>query len=128
MKSHDDFTDDTIGFVYCITYTNGKKYIGEKTIRASRRLKPTKGQLAIRKNFKRVEVKNLPFAKYEGSSKETKGLTIAKKEILELCSDKVNLSYCERKWQMRLDVLVDDTYINGNIGGTYFRGRIVKGL
>ena len=128
MLKHSDFTKDVVGFIYCITYTNGKKYIGEKLIRAARRLKPTKEQLAIRKNFKRVEIKNIPFAKYEGSSKATDGLIISKKEILELCSDKVNLSYCERKWQMRLDVLVDETYLNKNIGGTYFRGKIIKGL
>jgi len=125
IYGHDDFTDDVIGFVYEITYSNGKKYIGKKLIRSMRRLKPTKAQLAIRKNYKRVEVKNLPFVKYDGSSKETDGLIIAKKEIIELCSDKINLTYCEMKHMILNNVLCDDKYLNGNILGKFFKGKIV---
>lgn len=128
MLSHDDFTLDVVGFVYCITYDNNKKYVGKKLIRSELRLKPTKEQLAIRKNYKRVEMKNKPYVNYAGSSKNTDGLRIVSKEILELCSDKLNLSYAETKWLMRLDVLCDDMYLNENVSGTYYRGKITKGL
>ncbi len=65
---------------------------------------------------------------YKGSSKLTSKLTIAKKTILEVCCDKINLTYCEQKWLMRLDVLCDDTYLNQNIAGKFFDGKIIKGL
>jgi len=128
MLSHGDFTSDTVGFIYRIIYTDNREYIGKKLIRSNRKLKPTKKQLAIRKNYKRVERIDLKFTDYEGSSKNTVGLIISKKEIIELSSDKVNLSYMETKWLMRHDVLCDDKYLNDCIGGTYYSGKIHKGL
>ncbi len=125
--SHEDFSDDVIGFIYRITYSNGREYIGSKMIRSLVRLKPTKAQLAIRKNFVRKEWKNKPFAKYVGSSNNTKHLTITQKEIIEVCYDKMNLRYAETKWLFRLDVLCDEKYVNDNINGTYYTGKIVKG-
>lgn len=124
IESHDDFTDDVVGFVYKITYTNGQKYIGKKLIRSKRRLKPTKEQLKIRKNYKRVEMKNLPFVKYAGSTKLASGLTIEKREIVELCSSKVGLAYHETKHLFDQRVLETDEYLNENIGGKFFRGNI----
>jgi len=126
MLSHDDFTEDVVGYIYCITYTNGQKYIGKKLIRSIVKLKPTKAQLAIRKNYKRMEMKDKPFVKYNGSSKESVGLTVAKKEIIELCSDKINLTYAEMKHQVMCNVLTDEKYINANIGGKFFSGRITS--
>ena len=127
MLSHSDFTDDVIGFVYGIKYTDGTFYIGKKLIRSIVKLKPTKEQLKIRKNYVRKEWRDKPFAKYEGSSSNTKGLTVQSKKILELCSDKLNLTYCEIKWMMSLDVLCDDRYHNENILGKFFKGKIHKG-
>jgi len=128
MMNHECFTSDVIGFVYRITYTNGKEYIGSKLIRSLVRLKPTKEQLSIRKNFVRKEWKNKPYAKYIGSSKNTSGLAIASREIIEVCSNKINLRYCETKWLFREDVLFGEKYLNENINGTYFKGRIEEGL
>ena len=128
IRSHDDFTNDVIGFIYCITYTNGQQYIGKKLVRSYVRVAPTKAQLAIRKNYKRMEWKNKPFANYNGSSKNTSGLTITKKEIIELCSSKIDLTYCETKWLFRFDVLFNDIFLNDNIGGKFFDGKISKGL
>ena len=127
MLSHKDFTDDVIGFIYRITYSDGRMYIGSKLIRAVRKLKPTKAQLAIRKNYSRKEMVDLSFVKYAGSSKNTKGLEIVSKEIIEVCSDKINLRYCETKHLFRNDVLCGELYLNDNINGTYFRNRITKG-
>ena len=128
ILSHDDLTSDVVGFIYCIKYKDGRRYIGKKLIRSARRVKPTKAQLAIRKNYKRVEMVDLPFVNYEGSTKNSVGLEVQNKIILELCSDKINLDYCERKWLIHYDVLNSDKYLNDNIGGTYFRGKITKGM
>jgi len=124
MYSHDDFTDEVCGFIYLITYSNGQKYIGKKLIRSLIRMKPTKAQLAKRKNYKRIEWKNKPFARYVGSSKLSSGLTVSNKEILWLCKDKINLTYYEVKELIERDVLLDDTYLNENILGKFYKGKI----
>ncbi len=128
IYSHDDLPKECVGFVYKITYSNGLVYIGKKLIRSLVRVKPTREQLAIRKNYVRREWKNKPFAKYNGSSKNTVGLTITQKEIVELCDDKINLTYCELKWMVIHDVLCDSKYINDNILGKFYSGKITKGV
>ena len=128
IASHDDFDESVVGFIYGIIYTDGTLYIGKKLIRSLVRLKPTKAQLAIRKNYKRMEWKNKPFLKYVGSSDKTKHLIVKEKKILELCKDKLNLTYCEQKWLMRLDVLCDERYHNDCVGGKFWSGRIDKGI
>ena len=120
IESHDDLHPDCTDFVYEITYTDGTKYIGKKTCRSIRRLKPTKKQLAIRKNYVRKELKNLPFIDYCGSSEETKGKEITCKEILYQCSTKKTASYLEVHLLFINNVLFTDEYLNKNISGTYW--------
>ena len=127
IKDHEDFTSDVIGFIYLLTYDDGSKYIGKKLIRSERRLKPTKAQLAVRKNYVRKEVKNLPFSRYEGSVKNLPdGVKLVSKEIIELCSDKINLTYAEMKHQVMCNVLTDDKYLNSNILGKFYSGKITS--
>ena len=125
IYSHHDFSKEVIGFTYLITYSNGKLYLGKKIIRNMTRLKPTKKQLALRKNYARKEMRDKPFVDYVGSSKLTKDLVIAKKEILTLHTDKINLTYGELELLVKHDVLRDDKYINENIMARFFKGRIV---
>lgn len=122
---------DMWGFVYMITYTNGKQYIGKKqfwsvTKKAFGKKKMSTINDSRLKKYEMVTKEN-DWRKYEGSSKETKDFTIASKEILEICSDKINLTYCEVKWMMKLDVLVDDNFVNSNILGKFYSGKIKKG-
>ncbi len=124
ILNHDDFTDDVVGFIYRITYENNQQYIGKKLIRSLVKLKPTKEQLAIRKNYSRKEWRNKPFVRYVGSSKNTHGLAIASREILEVCSDKINLTYAEMKWMVIENAIVDEKYLNDNCLGKFFRGKI----
>jgi len=119
------------GFVYVIHYTNGKSYIGKKQIWSVTKKNFGKKKLAeiTDKRAKKYEMvtKENDWRKYEGSSKETKDLTIQSKDILEICSDKLNLTYCEVKWMMRLDVLVDEDFVNSNILGKFYVGKIKRG-
>lgn len=119
------------GFIYIIEYTNGKKYIGKKQFWSVTKKAFGKKKLAeiTDKRAKKYEMvtKENDWRKYEGSSKETKGFTIKSKDILELCNDKINLTYCEVKWMMKLDVLVDDSFVNSNILGKFYSGKIKKG-
>lgn len=121
ITSHDDFTDDAVGFVYRITYEDGREYIGSKLIRSLVKLKPTLEQLAKRKNYVRKEMKNKPFVNYIGSSKNTIGLKIASREILEICSSKRALTYMEAYYLFSLKVLEGEKYLNDNILGKFYR-------
>ena len=120
VLSHTDLPDNCTDFVYELCYSDSTKYIGKKTIRSIRRLKPTKAQLAKRKNYKRVELKDLPFVKYVGSSSENDGKTLISKEILYLSSTKKTASYIEVALLFGNDVLFTDEYNNKNISGSYW--------
>jgi len=127
INCHEDLLPECTDIVYCIYYVSGKKYIGKKTTRSMRRLKPTKKQLAIRKNFKRVELKNIPFVDYEGSSKETEGETVDHKEILYQCSSRKTSTYIETAILFNENAIFEGEYLNLNILGKFFDSDL-KGL
>lgn len=127
ILSHADLLPTCTDFVYIITYESGKKYIGKKSARSMRRLKPTKAQLKIRKNYKRVELKDLPFADYVGSSKETEGEVVKHKEILYQCSTRKAATYIECAMLFGEHAIFDDEYLNLNISGTFYDSDL-KGL
>ena len=107
--------------------------------RITKRIKMTADELAERtpaqvaKNVKNkmvefeMVVKENDWRKYVGSSKEVKGFEIESRVIVEICYDRLNLTYCELKWMVRKDVLVDDDFVNSNILGKFFVGKISKG-
>ena len=120
IASHDDLLPGCTDIVYCIYYESGKRYIGKKTVMSMRRLKPTKKQLAVRKNYRRVELKQLPFIDYVGSSKETEGEIVKTKEILYQCSTKKAATYIEAGILFNENAIFEDDYLNLNISGKFF--------
>ena len=118
---HDSLPKECTHIVYRLTFCDSMQYIGYKTVRSERRLKPTKAQLAIRKNYKRVEWKDLPFVDYVGSSKENEGKELVSKEIIYFCSNKRTATYLETKLLMSLGAIEPNSvYTNKNIGGKWF--------
>ncbi len=120
VLNHADLLPGCTDFVYLLTYKSGKKYIGKKTVKSYRKLKPTKAQLAIRKNYKRVELVELPFAKYSGSSRETFGQVLVSKEILYQCSTKKAATYIEAGILFNENAIFGDEYLNKSISGRFF--------
>ena len=119
------------GFIYLITYENGKKYIGKRQFFSTVKKNFGKRKLAEmtdkrEKTYEMVTKEN-DWRNYVGSSKRVEGYQIKSKEILEVCNDKLNLTYAEQKWLMRKDVLVDDDFVNDCIGGKFYAGKISKG-
>lgn len=106
-----------IGFIYEITDTsNGKKYIGKKLLVTKRKRPPLKGQ-----KRKRIDTVQTDWEKYYGSSETVKQLVSErvqdfKREILEFCKAKGELSYTEAKWQFSKEVLLRDDFYNEFIG------------
>ena len=116
-QAHDELSL-WVGFVYEIEdKTNGKKYIGKKTLWSKRRLPPLKG-----KKRKRIQIKESDWKDYYGSNEEVKGLVEAHggdrfiRTVLRLCKTKGELSYYEAKEQFDRDVLLDPMYYNEFIG------------
>lgn len=117
-EPYDTADEEYIGFVYLVTdLSNGKMYIGKKTLWSTRKLPPLKGQK--RKRIKKVES---DWKSYFGSSEEVKmlveeyGQERFKREILHLCKGKGEMSYIEAKEQFDRNVLFDDRYYNEFIG------------
>lgn len=120
IASHDDLPADTSDIVYLLTFTSGHQYIGKKTVRALRKLPPKKSQLALRKNFVRREIVNVPFLKYQGSTDLAVGLLVERKEILYLCSNKKTATYLETALLFQTGAVFSDRYINKNISGKFY--------
>lgn len=117
---------DNIGFVYVITdLSNGKKYVGKKTLMSKRKLPPLKGKLR-----RRTKIVESDWRSYFGSSDEVKALVEEhgpenfKREILHLCKSKGEMSYLELKEQMEREVLLNDDYYNGIIQVKIHRSHV----
>lgn len=110
---------DCQGFVYLIVNTlTNRKYIGKKNFWTTRKLKPLKGK--TNRRHRRMESN---WQQYCGSCEEllkdidAHGPNTLRKEILHLCENKNQMTYWEMKLQFDHDVLLDDSYYNGYIGG-----------
>jgi hypothetical protein len=102
---------DYAGFVYIIeNLETGRKYIGKKTLKFSRR-KKVKGKM------RRVVVES-DFRRYFGSNDELNADVKALGEdrftrtVLRFCKTKSEMTYCELHEQMSRHVLLDDSYYN----------------
>jgi len=120
INGHSDLHPDCTDIVYLLTYEDGTKYVGKKTIASIRRIKPTKAQLAIRKNYVRKELKKLSFLKYEGSSLENKDKVLVEKRILHQCGDKRSATYMELVEIITREALFIKEYNNKNALGAFF--------
>lgn len=120
IYSHDDLLPECTAFVYEITYVDGRKYLGQKTVKSIRRKKPTKAQLDKRKNYVRKEWVNLPFVNYEGSLDKSECPEILSKEILYQCKGKKAATYLETALLFEYNAIIKDTHLNKNILGKFF--------
>jgi hypothetical protein len=117
-------SDSFVGFVYMITdMTSQKKYIGKKNFT---KLRKSTG--------KRRERSSSDWTNYYGSSAvvkqivKEKGKANFKREILVLCRQVGSMTWNETKLQFLLKVLESDQFFNDNIGGHYFKERVVRYL
>ena len=122
------------GFVYSIELSNPElnqkfKYIGRKYLTAakttSKRVLLKSGTKVTKKKKSRVES---DWRDYSGSCKplneiiERLGRENFKFEILMFCQTKGQTNFAECLFQMRANVLGDDSYFNDAIGSGQFRG------
>ena len=105
--------DEMVGFVYCITTNNGRKYIGKKLLQNKKKRKPLKGRINARRYMIASDWKI-----YTGSSPvlndyiTKNGKTGFTFEILSFQPSKLLLSYYETKEIIDRGALFNDGYFN----------------
>lgn len=125
----EDFPEDCFGFIYQITFEDGMKYIGRKQLWSKRRKKigkREKEKTKTRKIYKEV-ITESDWKTYFSSNKflkENANDDNCKREILQLCFNKSQMSYFEAKYLFSLEVLEREDYFNSNIDGRYYRDKI----
>lgn len=138
-----DMPEDVFGFIYKIT--NGKTdeyYIGKKQVVSVRKRNFGKKEIAALedKRMKKYEyvTKESDWKEYRSSNKVVKGwfdenetaLNEGRNDdindrlelrILRFCSNKKSLTYYELQEQFAHDVLADESSLNDNLLGKFFR-------
>ena len=129
ISSLQQMPSKTVGFVYELTHLpTGKKYIGKKILHFKKVLPPLKG-----KKRRRRSVVESDWKDYYGSHSELKQIvkesvnpsSLFKREILQYCYNKKQMTYYETKWQMLKNVLIDDTYFNQTVAGKFYKKDLV---
>ena len=138
-----DMPEGTFGFIYKIT--NGKTneyYIGKKQVVSIRKRKFGKREIAALedKRMKKYEMveKESDWKDYRSSNPTVKLWFLENQNLLEqdkrdeindrlelkilrFCSNKKSLTYYELQEQFAHDVLADETCLNDNLLGKFFR-------
>jgi len=136
IETIDQIPESAIAFIYLITrLSDGKFYVGRKMLSSNRKVRLTKKEKLLpenkRKTFKRV-IKEADWKDYWGSSKELLedikllGKESFKREILCFLENKTDTSFYEMFYQMKMNVLFENSY-NGHIANTkFFKGKISR--
>jgi hypothetical protein len=114
VNSHEDLLPGCTDIVYELKFSDGRKYIGKKAVRAFRKCPPLKGK----KRSRRI-LKDLPFIKYEGSHGVATAVVV-KKTILYQCSTRKASTYIECALLFGNNAIFEKEYVNQNISGKFF--------
>ena len=131
----DMIPEGAVGFVYVMNYlaNDGQmySYIGKKNLFSRRKKKFGKKKLAAMtdKRAKKYEIVIKPdYENYFSSNAELKQAyqdgRLIYRTILKICFSKAELTYQETKFQFKHEVLEKDEYLNGNILGRFYKGKI----
>jgi hypothetical protein len=124
----------TFGFIYEVSTSEGKKYIGKKALYHNKKTKLKKSELAEqsgrgRRALHKIVSKESDWKKYYGSNKHLKNqiaegevtLESLGKQIIEIGFNKKHLTYLETKYLFQFRVLENpEIYYNDSILGKFF--------
>ena len=117
------------GFVYELILKDGSRYIGKKAFWGTTKKPLTKAEAEARptkrhKLWKSV-TKESKWRDYTSSSKLFGSREVVEKRIVGLAKSKRHLTYLETRMMFQKDVLENDLYLNDNIGGRFFRDKLI---
>jgi hypothetical protein len=129
------FPTDTVAFIYKISrISDGKFYIGKKSLYSERTKSLTKKELSEqtdkRKSKKKKVVSESDWKTYYGSDLLLKedvkslGREAFKREIIYLCKTKKQATYQEVRHQILLGCLESDNCYNGQVLGKFWKKDI----
>jgi hypothetical protein len=124
IKSLEDFQKNIFGFIYEITYSNGKKYLGSKYLFHNKTRPPLKGKKRKRKTVVESDWKTyIGSIKSDFAKKEIKEgeVEVVNRAILLMCENKKQISYYESKYLFVRSCIETDRYYNSNILGRYYK-------
>jgi hypothetical protein len=124
----------TFGFIYEVSTSEGKKYIGKKALYHNKKTKLKKSELAEqsgrgRRALHKIVSKESDWKTYYGSNKHlknqiTEGEVTLKnlgKQVIEIGFNKKHLTYLETKYLFQFGVLENpEIYYNDSILGKFF--------
>ena len=124
----------TFGFIYEVSTSEGKKYIGKKALYHNKKTKLKKSELAEqsgrgRRALHKIVSKESDWKTYYGSNKHLKNqiaegevtLKTLGKQIIEIGFNKKHLTYLETKYLFQFGVLENpEIYYNDSILGKFF--------
>lgn len=136
IMTDDVIPEGAVGFVYKMTAViNGeiKSYIGKKNFYSVRKKRFSKKAIKEMKDKRAIKYTidiKTNYQNYYSSNEVLKkaksdGIEITR-EILKVCYSKIELTYQEAKYMFFLNVLEDDYYLNNNILGRFYKGKIKK--
>jgi len=139
VKSIEDLGPKVVGFIYKITnLKTGMFYIGRKQLISTTNKKLGKKERAAlptksgRKPTKKKVIKESNWIEYYGSSTpllediNKLGKKNFKREIIQLCHNKKQLSFYEIKFMILHNVLEVDNCYNSCVAAKYFKEDLVK--
>lgn len=122
--------NEYIGYIYITLHIpTGRQYIGKKNFFHTLNKKLGKKELAEipvtrgKRPSKKSVTKESDWKTYYGSSAEVKSLPKDEmtRYVLKLCKTSKQLTYWETKYLFQYNVLEDDSYMNDNILGKFYR-------
>ena len=113
---------------------SNRSYIGKKAFQHTTTKKLGKKELAEipvtrgKRPSKKSVVKESDWKTYYGSNAEVKSLPKAEltRMVLHLCKTKKELTYWETKYLFSFNVLENDSYMNDNILGKFYRKDLIE--
>ena len=121
--------ENAVGFVYLMTAViDGKfvKYIGKKNFYADVKTKLGKKEMPTDKRLKQYKrVRKFTYKNYYSSNEVLKEYYNndgkIERIIIEIAYSKIQLTYLECKHQFINEVLEDESYLNNNILGKFYK-------
>lgn len=138
IREISDMPNGVYGFVYELVFDDNTRYIGKKCVFSTRKYKIAskpktyKGTVIgqVRKNVagKRIEFNIVKeesnWKNYTGSSKQCEKKRPIQRNILEFAFTPLELTYGEAAYLFKNDVLGKEMYLNDNILGSFYKGRL----
>ncbi len=108
-----------LGFVYVLTMSNGKKYIGAKKMWVSMKRTPASYKKAPKKPFRESNWRSYTSSSKHVNEMHSQGIVISEFKIVSCHDTWGKTLFAEAMLQIELDAIRSDLYLNKQCGGNF---------